>query len=51
MGEGSDREVLCEHPLKGYRRLRFMMLDRDIMAVSPASVYPVLKGEGLLANR
>lgn len=30
-----------EHPHEGYRRLTFMMLDRDIVAVSPSSVYPV----------
>ena len=40
-----------EYPLEGYRRLCFMMLDRDIVAVSPASVYRVLKARGLLANR
>ena len=40
-----------EYPLEGYRRLCFMMLDRGIVAVSPASVYRVLKAEGLLANR
>jgi len=40
-----------QYPLEGYRRLCFMMLDRDIVAVSPASVYRVLKAEGLLANR
>lgn len=40
-----------EYPLEGYRRLCFMMLDRDIVAVSPASVYRVLKAEGLLAHR
>lgn len=40
-----------EYPLEGYRRLCFMMLDRDLVAVSPASVYRVLKAEGLLANR
>jgi transposase InsO family protein len=40
-----------EYPLEGYRRLCFMMLDRDIVAISPASVYRVLKAEGLLANR
>jgi transposase InsO family protein len=40
-----------EYPLEGYRRLCFMMLDRDIVAVSPASVYRVLKAQGLLANR
>src|SRR6266705_581268 len=32
-----------EYPLEGYRRLAFMMLDRDIVAVSPSSVYRVLK--------
>lgn len=40
-----------EYPLEGYRRLCFMMLDRNIVAASPASVYRVLKAEGLLANR
>jgi transposase InsO family protein len=40
-----------EYPLEGYRRLCFMMLDRDIVAVSPASVYRVLKAQGLLADR
>jgi transposase InsO family protein len=40
-----------EYPLEGYRRLCFMMLDRDLVAVSPASVYRVLKAEGLLAHR
>jgi hypothetical protein len=33
---------------EGYRRLTFMMLDRDIVAVSPSSTYRVLKGAGLL---
>lgn len=37
-----------EYPLEGYRRLCFMMLDRDIVAVSPASVYRVLRRAGLL---
>jgi hypothetical protein len=27
-----------EHPREGYRRLAFMMLDADVVAVSPASV-------------
>lgn len=36
------------HPLEGYRRLTFMMLDDDIVAVSPASVYRVLKAAGRL---
>jgi transposase InsO family protein len=35
-------------PLEGYRRLTFMMLDSDVVACSPASVYRVLKSAGLL---
>lgn len=31
------------HPLEGYRRLTFMMLDEDVAACSPATVYRVLK--------
>ena len=44
-------EFFRTFPLEGYRRLCFMMLDREVVAVSPASVYRVLKAEGLLANR
>lgn len=44
-------EFAVAHPLEGYRRLCFMMLDRDVVAVSPASVYRVLKAEGLLGAR
>src|SRR5581483_8802580 len=40
-----------EHPLEGYRRLTFMMLDADVVACSPASVYRVLKAVGLLGRR
>ena len=36
------------HPLEGYRRLTFMMLDADVVAVSPSSVYRVLHDAGLL---
>ncbi len=39
------------HPLEGYRRLTFMMLDADHVACSPASVYRVLKKAGLLAGQ
>jgi putative transposase len=39
-----------QHSLEGYRRLTFMMLDADIVACSPASVYRVLKAAGLLAG-
>lgn len=37
-----------ENPLEGYRRLTFMMLDRDIVAVSPTSTWRVLSKAGLL---
>jgi putative transposase len=37
-----------QYPLEGYRRLTFMMLDRDIVAVSPSSVYRVLSAAELL---
>jgi putative transposase len=38
------------HPLEGYRRLTFMMLDANLVACSPASVYRSLKAAGLLAG-
>ena len=38
------------HPLDGYRRLTFMMLDDNVAAASPATVYRVLKNAGLLAG-
>lgn len=37
-----------EHPREGYRRLTFMMLDEDVAAVSPSSVYRALVEAGLL---
>ena len=37
-----------DYSLEGYRRLTFMMLDRNIVAVSPSSVYRVLSAAGLL---
>jgi transposase InsO family protein len=36
------------HAPEGYHRMPFMMLDADIVAVSPATVYRVLKAHGLL---
>lgn len=39
-----------DHPLEGYRRLTYMMMDDDIVAVSPSSVYRVLSGAGLLSR-
>jgi putative transposase len=35
-------------PLEGYRRLAFMMIDRNVVAASPSSVYRVLAAAGLL---
>lgn len=40
-----------EHPLEGYRRLTFMMLDADVVACSPSSVYRVLSRAGRLKPR
>jgi transposase InsO family protein len=37
-----------DHPLEGYRRLTYMLMDADVVAVSPASVYRVLKAAGRL---
>jgi putative transposase len=39
------------HRLEGYRQLTFMMLDQNVVACSPASVYRVLKNAGLLAGQ
>jgi transposase InsO family protein len=38
------------NPLEGYRRLTFMMLDQDVVAVSPSSVWRVLGQAGLLSK-
>ena len=38
----------ADNPLEGYRRLTYMMMDNDIVAVSPSSVYRVLLDAGLL---
>jgi hypothetical protein len=49
--DAEKRAILDFHelfPLEGYRRLTYMMLDQDIVACSPSSVYRVLKQAGLL---
>lgn len=49
--EGEKRAILDFHsanPLEGYRRLTFMMLDADVAAVSPSSVYRVLREAGVM---
>ncbi|MFN7932152.1 MAG: IS3 family transposase [Bryobacteraceae bacterium] len=38
------------YPQEGYRRLTYMMIDADIVAVSPSSVYRVLHQAGRLAR-
>jgi len=51
LDEAEKQAILDFHalfPLEGYRRLTFMMLDRDVAACSPSSVYRVLKAAGLL---
>lgn len=37
-----------KHPREGYRRLTYMMMDEDIVAVSPSTTYRILKDAGLL---
>lgn len=50
--EDWERQAILDyhdkHPLEGYRRLTFMMLDDDEVAVSPSSTYRVLRAEGRL---
>jgi putative transposase len=47
-----EREAIVEyfdrHPVEGYRRLAFMMIDENVVAVSPSTVYRVLSGAGRL---
>lgn len=47
-----ERQAILEfqdqNPLEGYRRLTFMMVDADIVALSPSSVYRVLREAGRL---
>ena len=51
LGDDEKQAIINFHdrfPLEGYRRLTFMMLDADVVACSPASVYRILKAAGLL---
>jgi hypothetical protein len=47
-----ERDAIIDHARKhigeGYRRLTYMMLDENIVAVSPATTYRVLKAAGML---
>jgi len=40
-----------DNPLEGYRRLCYMIVDDDIVAVSPSSAYRVLSNAGLLKGK
>lgn len=44
-------EFHCKNPLNGYRRLTYMMIDQDIVAVSASSVRNVLKSAGLMDKK
>ncbi len=50
--EESEKTAIMDYYLlhhnNGYRRVTYMLLDGDIAAVSPSSVYRVLKEKGLL---
>ena len=49
-----EKEAIIEfhlkNPLEAYWRMTFMMLDADVVAVSPATVWRVLKQAGLLSQ-
>ncbi|MGH7663739.1 MAG: IS3 family transposase [Gemmatimonadaceae bacterium] len=48
----AERQAILDyhekHPLEGYRRLAYMMIDADLVAVSPATVYRVLQRAGVI---
>lgn len=50
--DDSEKQSIIEyhfdHPLEGYRRLTYMMLDADVVACSAGTVYRVLSQAGLL---
>lgn len=51
LGEWEKQAILqfhFDHPLEGYRRLTYMMIDADVVACSAGTVYRVLSQAGLL---
>lgn len=52
--EDWEKEAIVEyyknHPQEGYRTLTYQMMDEDIVAMSPATVYRVLKSRGFLSK-
>lgn len=39
-----------DHPLEGYRRITYMMMDEEVVAVSPSTTYRVLREADLLSK-
>jgi len=37
-----------QHPRDGYHRLAYMMMDKDVVCLSPSSVYRILSSADLL---
>ena len=48
--EDREKRAIVAYAGEGYRRLTYMMMDADVVAASPASVYRVLKSAGLMAS-
>ncbi len=50
--QDSEKKAILDYqeryPLEGYRRLTYMMMDADVVAVSPSSVFRVLSEAGRL---
>jgi len=49
--DGEKQAILdfwSTHSREGYRRMTYMMLDADLVAVSPSTVYRVLQDAGVL---
>ena len=49
-----EREAIVgyfiQHPDEGYRRLTYMMMDEDLVAVSPSTVYRTRNRSGLMVR-
>lgn len=41
-------DYYISHPFNGYRRITYMMIDENIIATSPPTVYRVLKSSGVM---
>ena len=52
--EDWEREAIVSfflsHPDQGYRRVAYMLMDEDVVAVSPSTVYRVLRDAGCLGK-